>query len=108
MDSVTIKHEATRIQSLALTIAKGGHEFLEFRVSLYLEKDLIYVIGDLDVKMLVEMALVLCLARSAFLVRHFGGDRMFAWSKRLTNDDEKGCGRKSISRRFRKTTDKAR
>lgn len=52
MDALALEQKPHRGGSLALPLAKGGHEFLEFGAALDLEKDLVVVIRDFDVEVL--------------------------------------------------------
>ena len=59
---------------LALTLAEGIHELGKRGSTLDLEKDLVVVIGDLDVQVF-RFGLAICVASSArglIAVRHFG------------------------------------
>lgn len=52
LDALALEEKPDRSQTLALSLAEGGHELLELRAALDLEEDLVVVVGNLDVKVL--------------------------------------------------------
>jgi hypothetical protein len=56
--ALAVEEEAHARDVLALTIAEGVHEFSESRCALDLEKNLVVVIGDLDVEMFALAAIL--------------------------------------------------
>lgn len=52
LHALTLEEESDRSQRLALALAERRHELLELGAALDLEKDLVVVIRDLDVKVL--------------------------------------------------------
>lgn len=61
----TLEEESDRVQSLALALAEGTHEFLQLGGSLDLEEHLVVVVGDLDVKVFAIGRRLLSLSRGA-------------------------------------------
>lgn len=54
LHATAIEEETDRIRSFALTLTEGIHQLLQGSSALDLEKDLVVVIGDLDVQMLAD------------------------------------------------------
>ena len=54
-----------------MPLAERVHEFLQSRRSLDLEKDLIVVVGHLDIEMFADLGFRLLGRRASVVVRHF-------------------------------------
>lgn len=54
-----------------MPLAERVHEFLQSRRSLDLEKDLVVVVGNLDIEMFADLSFRLLGRRAAVVVRHF-------------------------------------
>ena len=69
MNTRSFEKEANRLHLLSLSVAESPHELLEPGVPLYLEKDLVVVVCNLDVEVLRRGSGV-----SVAMVRHIGPD----------------------------------
>lgn len=68
--SLSIEQEAHAGRGLALALAEGIHKLLELSRALDLEKDLIVVVGDLDVEVLAGSLLLGLVPGRATVVGH--------------------------------------
>jgi hypothetical protein len=76
LNTTSIKQETDGVGSLALPLTEGIHKLLQGCGSLDLEKDLVVIVGDLDVEMFAGGGIALRLlghARASVLIRsrHF-------------------------------------
>lgn len=74
LDTLALEQEPNRVHSLALSLAEGRHKLVELGGALDLEKDLVVVVGNLDVQVLDGGRSILTASRRASILvfaRHF-------------------------------------